>query len=84
MILPSVLASPLITPAKVVLAFEIVSVFAPKRTEPALVPAKVVTVAPEVVPLISNIALSVRLDELAIEPAPVSARIPPEMVVAPV
>ena len=75
---------PLITPANSVLALEMVRVLSPKSTEPALLPAKVTTVIPLVLPVISKVALTVTLAELAIEPLPVIAKVPPETVVAPV
>ena len=61
-----------------------VRVLSPKSTEPALLPAKVTTVIPLVLPVISKVALTVTLAELAIEPLPVIAKVPPETVVAPV
>ena len=76
--------APLITPANVPLALEIVRVWLPKITDPAEVPVRLVMVAPEVVPLISNAVLSTTLDDDAIEPVPVNANVPALMVVEPV
>lgn len=84
MTLPPVPVLPLITPANSVLALEIVKVLSPKRTAPELLPAKVTTVIPLVLPVISKVAFTVMPEELAIEPLPVIAKVPPETVVAPV
>ena len=72
------------TPAKVSAALLMVSVLSPNTTEPALLPARPVIEAPLVVALRSKIALFVMLAEFAIEPVPVSTKVPPLMVVVPV
>ena len=54
----------------------------PKVTVPA--PDKVTIDAPEVVPEISNVPLAATLDEDAIAPEVLSAKVPKEIVVVPV
>ena len=75
---------PEMAPAKVSLALLSVSVLLPNTTEPALLPARPMMVAPVVVPLISKMALLVKPLEVAIEPVPVKAKVPPLIVVVPV
>ena len=71
------------TPLKVVLALESVSVLLPKATVPA--PDKVTIDAPEVVPEISNVPLAATLDDDAIAPEVLSAKVAPLLtIVAPV
>ena len=67
---------PEITPAKVSAALVIVKVLLPNTTEPAELPARLMIEAPVVVPLISTMALLIRLLEVAIEPVPVKDRVP--------
>ncbi|CAM3801807.1 hypothetical protein POBR111598_10420 [Polynucleobacter brandtiae] len=61
-----------------------VNILLPKATTPRLVPFKLIIEAPVVVPLMSKVALLRMLLELAIEPVPVMAKVPPEIVVLPV
>ena len=75
---------PLIAPANVSFAADKVKVFAANVTTPELLPTKLLIVAPDVVALISKVALSVTTLELAIEPLPLNANVPPLMVVLPV
>ena len=56
--------------------------FPPRLTEPA--PAKLLMLAPEVVPLISKVPVAVTTEESAMEPLPVRLNVPVLMVVAPV
>ena len=62
----------------------IVSALLPNTTEPELLPERLMMEAPLVVPVMVKIALSMMLEELAIAPEPVKAKVPPEMVVVPV
>ena len=75
---------PLITPAKVSAALVMVKVLLPKTTEPELLPARLTIETPVVAALISNTALLIMLDEVAIVPLPVKAKVPPLRVVVPV
>ncbi len=75
---------PLITPAKVSAPAVMVRVLLPSTVEPELLPDRLMMEAPEVVPLISKLALLIMLLELAIEPVPVKDRVPAEIVVVPV
>ena len=74
---------PEITPAKVSAALVIVKVLLPKTTEPEELPDRLMIEAPEVVPLISKVALLIRLLEVAMEPVPVKDRVPADTVVVP-
>ena len=76
--------APLITPAKVSAPLLMVRVLLPRTAEPELLPDRLMMEAPEVVPLISKLALLMMLLELAIEPVPVKDRVPADMVVVPV
>ena len=75
---------PEITPAKVSAALVMVRVLLPNTTEPELLPDRPMMEAPEVVPLISKVALLIRLLEVAMEPVPVKDRVPADTVVLPV
>jgi len=75
---------PLITPAKVSAALVMVRVLLPSTTEPELLPDRLMIEAPDVVPLISKVALLIRLLEVAMEPVPVKDRVPADIVVVPV
>ena len=71
------------TPPKVPEALVSVRVYAPSETPPE--PFSVTIEAPAAVPEISKVPASITFDELAIEPAPVSASTPAaSMVVTPV
>ena len=61
-----------------------VNVLPPINTDPEVLPAKLMMEAPDVVPVRSRVALSMMLLEAAIEPAPVSDKVPPLIVVVPV
>ena len=78
-ILPPV---PLMTPARVPVAVLIVSTLAPKAVLPE--PVRLLTLAPEVVALMSKIPPLLTPLELAMLPEPDSARVPELMVVTPV
>ena len=73
---------PPIAPEKAVEALVRVSVCAPRATLPE--PDRVLIEAPDVVPEISKMPLSVTPLDEAILPVPVSASVPPLIVVAPV
>ncbi|CAB4816330.1 unannotated protein [freshwater metagenome] len=74
-----------ITPLNVLLALVRVNAFEPSFTLPKPTSLdKVLIDAPEVVPDISNVALSVTPLEARILPAPVIAKVPAVMVVDPV
>src|SRR6185503_15803454 len=74
--------APPMTPAKLPDALVRVSVLVPRATLPE--PDKVLMNAPELVPEISKVPLSTTPLDEAMLPAPASASVPPEMVVAPV
>ncbi len=75
---------PSIAPANVPAALLRVKVFAPKATEPELLPARLITVMPEpLTPLISKFALLLTV-LLVIEPLPLMLRVPAVIVVLPV
>ena len=81
---PEIVTEPVpeVTPEKVVLPAVMVSALLPSTVEP--LPEIVVMEAPVVVPEMSNTALLATPEEVAMEPVPVSARVPPEITVAPV
>ena len=72
---------PAMMPAKVVAPLLIVSVLVPSVTAP--LPDNVLIEAPAVVPEISKVPLSATPLEAAMLPEPLSAKVPAEIVVAP-
>ena len=72
---------PLMMPDRLPVAAVIVSALAPKTVAP--VPDKALTLAPEVVALMSKLPLLLTPLELAMAPEPDSAKVPKVMVVAP-
>ena len=73
--------SPLISPLKLPVALVIVRVLLPNTLVP--LPAKLMTLVPDVVLVISKLALFVTAPEYAMLPEPVKVKVPPLMVVAP-
>ena len=81
-VVSTILPLPLISPLKVPVALVMVRVLVPKTVVP--LPAKLTTLAPEVVPLMSKLLSLVTPLELAILPAPDKAKVPVLIVVLPV
>ena len=77
----TILPSPLITPDKMPVASVMVSVLMPNALVP--LPDKVLTLAPELVALMSKLLLLITPLEVAIVPSPDKAKVPAVMVVAP-
>ena len=73
---------PEITPAKSSLAAVRVNALDPKTTDPE--PSRLLTSAPLLVALISNVPFATNLLDVAIEPLPLRAKVPVLIVVEPV